>query len=191
LAPGSSHLFDYCLVIFHACQTVINLYKSDRTPNMIASDLYNLMADQENFIDLCLIRSFHKAYVNPHFDWFQSSMELSGALGFQAHHVATRHFLMNRDLEHLMSGRSMDQCFEAVNNWKGDGDVEEDIKRHNKKLQVSVTEAHDSLHKHFPRWLNQFLLPAALLGEAPLAKIIAASYFGRGDAIIRIGSFCR
>jgi len=83
VGTGASYAFTYYLTIYHACQTVINLHKSTVTPNVVASHFFALMSDQENFLDLSLIRSFHKRYVNPHMDWLQKTNNLSNELGFQ------------------------------------------------------------------------------------------------------------
>ena len=152
------------------------MYKADSAPNIVASALYSMMKQQETFIDMCLIRSFHKAYINPHFDWLQTCNDLSGALGFAAHHIAVRHCLMEQDLKCLLSRRSFPDCLEAVDRW-----VDEDETRgrtgrarHLNKLTIFIHAAADSLRKHFPRWLNSTLLPAASLSEGPTAKVVAA-----------------
>jgi len=181
VGAGSSYAFDYYLVLFYACQTVINMYSSTTTPNMIASSLFSMMKDQETFIDLVLIRCFHKAYVNRHFDWLQSSNDLSGHLGFQAHHIAVRLHLMDCDLRNIMSGHLMEHYTEAVENWT-DGTIDKangERARHLNKLKMFVTSAHESLFKHFPRWLNSSLMPAALLSEAPTAQVVAAIMLDR------------
>jgi len=114
VGSGASYTFDYYLVLFHACQTVINLYKSSSTPNVVASHLFPMMLDQDNFLDLALIRSFHKKYINRHMDWFQSTNDLSGALGFQAHHVAVRYYLMHLNLQNFFMRTSMEDYMEAL-----------------------------------------------------------------------------
>jgi len=172
---GSSFVFDCCLALFHACQTVVNAHNSDRTPCMIASHLCSMMSDQENFIDVTLIRCFHKACMFPHFDWFQSCTDLSNTVGFQAHNAVGRCYLMNRNMSVIVSG--MPECTVAVNNWVGDGvNDAADQERHLTKVKVFMREAHSSLHKHFPRWLNDSLLPAALLSEAPLRVSRSSPY---------------
>jgi len=173
---SSSYCFDHYLILYHACQTVINLYPSSATPNSIASDLFAMMSDQEMFVDVTLIRCFHKAYLNKHFDWFQSSDDLTSALGFQSHNIVGRYFLMDQDLRSMMtSGRSMHEYHEAVNNWQTD--PSERLK-HMDKLKVFVHQAYDMLHKHFKRWLGAPLLPCALMSEAPLAKVVASIMLG-------------
>jgi len=179
VGAGASHLFDYYLVIFHACQTVINMCDSTSTPNGIASDLCSMMCDPENFIDLVLIHCFNKAHVNHHFDWMQSCQDLTQELGFQAHNMAVHFYLMTNDIEHVItSGRQMEDYHEAVRN-ACTGDDNESTRRLN-KLKVFVHEANDSLQKHFPRWLSNKLLPAALLAEGPTTKVVAAAMLGHG-----------
>mgnify|MGYP000526250362 CR=1 FL=1 len=114
VGAGASYVFDCYLVLFHACQTVINVCSSISTPNVVASALFSLMKDQETFIDMQLIRCFNKAYINQHLDWLQSCDDLSGALGFCAHHILVRCHLMDFDLYHTLSGRSMSDYQEAV-----------------------------------------------------------------------------
>ena len=70
VGSAASCAFDYYLQLFHAAQTIINVYSSVSRANKIASALCSLMLDQENFIDLCLIRSFHKRCVNKHLDCY-------------------------------------------------------------------------------------------------------------------------
>jgi len=158
---GASYIFDCYLVLFHAAQTVINIYTSGLTPHMIASDLFSLMLSQDNFIDICLIRSFHKACVNKHMDWLQSSVDLTDALAFQSHNIAVRCFIMTKDLQHLLSGRSLPDYLEATSRCTD----EDDKKRNFDKLSIFVKHAGDSLHKHCGKWLSPKLLPAALLSE--------------------------
>ena len=170
VGSGASYTFDCCLVLFHAAQTVINIYPSGSTPNDIASDLFAMMKDQHNFIDMCLIRTFNKAYINPHLDWFQSSDDLTSALGFQSHQVAVRCHLMDYDLRSMLtSGRTANDYHIAVN--RGNP---EDEALHLKKLQAFGTAARASLYKHFDRWLKSSLLPAALMAEEPCARVVAA-----------------
>lgn len=182
VGSASSYTFDYYLHIFHACQTVINMYKADSTPNIIASNLFAMMKDQETFIDMTLIRCFHKGHINPHFDWLQSADDASGALGFVSHHILIRFFLMNRDLGHILTRRSFPDYQEAVRLWKGVDDspnARTERSRHLTKLSLFVKTARTSLMKHFQRWLNHSLMPAALLSEAPTAKVVAACMLGK------------
>jgi len=131
-----------------------------------------MLANQENFVDITLIRCFHKAYLNKHFDWMQACTDLTGCTGFQAHNIAVRHHLMDRDVKSVVACDHMKPHHHAVAQWHVD-DVEE-RKRHLKKLEVFIVQATDALHKHFRRWLNVALLPAGLLAEAPMAKVISA-----------------
>jgi len=170
----ASYAFDFYLQMLHACQQVINICNSTATPNAIASDSHAMLKDQENFIDVALIRSFNKAYINPHLDWLQSSIDLSGALGFQAHDIAARCFLMGEDLRNTMTHPAMKQCLALSSKCSA-----EDQARHIKKANVFYSEARDSLHKHFRRWLKTDLLPAALLSESPTAQAVAACMLDR------------
>jgi len=181
VGAASSFVFDYYLIIFHAAQTVINLYDSTSTPNGIASDLYSMMRDTENFIDMVLIRCFHKAYINTHFDWMQTCIDLTQELGFQAHNVVVRFYIMERELKRVMWGRSMEDYHEAIKKTIEieESDSETETTRHLQKLNVFGNEAFDSLQKHFKRWMSSKLLPAAMLAEAPLARVVANIILGR------------
>jgi len=150
------------------------MYRSGLNPSNIASDLLSLMSNQENFVDTTLIRCFHKAYINKHFGWLQDCDDLTGTLGFQSHNMAVRYFLMTKDLEHIMSGRSMEDYQEAT-----DLLPDEHRERNFNKLKTFVSHAGDSLHKHFSRWLTPSLLPAALMSEGPLAKVVASAMLGK------------
>lgn len=169
VGSGASYVFDCYLVLFHAAQTVINMCPSGSTANDIASDLFAMMKDQHNFVDMCLVRTFNKAYINPHLRWFQESDDLTATLGFQSHQVAVRYHLMDMDLTNmLLTGRTSNNYHVAIE--RADP---KDKDLHFKKLEVFGKAAQDSLHKHFGRWVKSSLLPAALMSEAPLATVVA------------------
>ena len=170
VGSGASYTFDYYLQLFHACQTVINIYPSGSTPNDIASDLFAMMKDQNNFIDMCLVRTFNKNYLNTHLDWFQSCKDLTDVNGFQSHQVAIRYHLMECDLRNMLSGDRSRDYFTALN--RGNPS---DKALHMKKLQVFGNAAQQSLYKHFDRWIKAPLLPAGLMAESPVANVIAAA----------------
>ena len=163
---ASSYMLKCCLTLCHACQVIINLHKSSSTPNIVASVLFLLMSDQENFLDLTLILCFHKQHLNGHMDWFQDCNDLVTSRGFNAHHIAIRYHLMDQDVKTFMWGRSMLDCDEAIALCTKSN--------HRDKLDVFMGAAHESLHKHFKHWLLPSLLPAALLSEAPTAKAASA-----------------
>ena len=179
---GASYAFDYYLYIYHACQQVINVCSSGSTPNMIASDLFSLMSNQETFLDMTLTRCFCKAYINPHFDWFQKATDLTSKVGFQAHNVVGRFWLMEYDLRHVYIGRSMNQYKDACALFNFEDALEEDNElvkkeraKHLHKLTIFMKEAYSSLMKHFNRWVAPALLPAALLSEKHVAQVVAAA----------------
>ena len=167
---ASECAFDYYLVLFHACQTVINTYESGSKPNDIASDLYSMMRNQETFVDIALIKDFHHHYLNKHFNWFQSCIDLTSATGFQAHNVAVRHYIMACELKSLPM--SMKDCSHAVGQWNES--TQEGSLPHLDKLSVFMKNAGDALHKHFRRWVSVALLPCGLMSEAPLAIAVSA-----------------
>jgi len=175
VGAGASYAFDYYLYIYHVCQQVINTYDSVTAPYKIALSLFALMSNQENFLDMMLIRSFHKACVNPHMDWFQSADDLSGEQAFQSHNILGRFCIMKCDIRDLESRRSFPECREAVNKCCPPDTHKHQNKKHLDKLIVFVTAAHASLCKHFIRWVSHKMLPAALMSEGPLAKVVAAA----------------
>jgi len=168
---GADYLFKYYLPVLRACQIVINRYKSDARPNKIASALYSLMTNPNNLADLSLIKCFNEGFVHRHLDWMQSSVDLSGIHGFQAHQMAIRFFYMQSDIDDMFD-----------NTFKGFEDYREIVKKlddHGYKLQQTKEElfiqaCQVALEKHFPRWLSTALLPAALLSETDTARMIAA-----------------
>jgi len=177
VGEGASYTFTCYLQMFHACQTVINVYGSDSSPHKIASALFSLMLDPENFIDVALIRCFNKAYIHDHLNWSQSCDDLSGALGFSSHHIAVRFYIMDRDLRGILAHEVMKDYTKVVDVC---GTLEEGEKfRHVNKLNIFMREACDSLHKHFARWMSPALLPAGLLSEPPTAKVIGAAALKR------------
>jgi len=68
VGAGSSYIFEYYLPLFHAAQTVINAYNSGSGPHGIASCLFAHVSNTDNFIDVALIRGYHKGYITPHLD---------------------------------------------------------------------------------------------------------------------------
>jgi len=175
VGADSSYIFDYYLLIFHACQTVVNMCPTTATPNAIASDLFSMMTNQENFIDVTCVASTRLMSI-PIFDWLQSSDDLTGHLGFQSHQMVVQHFFMCKDLQCVCSSATMDECRAAVALFHDAGEVVHERHLDKPKLFISIAAA--SLKKHFPRWMNQSLLPARLMSESPFAKTIAAVMLG-------------
>ena len=170
-------IFDCYLQMFYAAQIVINVYGSDSSPHKIATALFSMMKDPENFIDVTLIRCFNKAHTHPHLDWLQSCDNLSGKLGFSAHHISVHCYLMKNDLKNVLSLSTMQEHNTAVENC---GVLEEGERHHHlTKLNVFMKEANESLDKHFGRWIGKDLLPAGMSGEHPIGKTIAAATLRR------------
>lgn len=82
VGAATSYIYECYLKLFHAAQMAINACKSGAGPHSIASYLFSHLLNQENFIDLTLIRGYHKAHMTPHLDWFQSCQDLMGKMGF-------------------------------------------------------------------------------------------------------------
>ncbi len=167
------HLWNYYLIILRATQIVINLYGSDSRPNKIASHMQSYMIEPTLISDLALLKSFHVSFLNPHFRWIQASDDLSGLPAFQSHQILVRFFLMQQDLSSirdtvLTNHPDFIDFRESLVTL-----TDEDRKLQEKKVNVFMTESVSALNKHFKRWANRQLLPAALLSERPLAAIVA------------------
>ena len=179
VGTGCDYAFDYFLQLFFAAQIVINTCPSGSGPHGIASNLYAHMLNQENFIDITLIRCYHKGYFVKQLDWFQSCDDLSNANAFQSHNVAARFYIMDRELNGLLTIPAFKCYTEAASrSLEGETDTKkrkEENDRHMKKLTAFMKQSVESLRKHFLRWVSPSLLPAALLSEPPLAAIVAAA----------------
>ena len=177
MGVAAAYIFDYYLQLLYAAQIVINTYGSDSSPYKIATTLFSMMKDPENFIDVILIRCLNKAYTHPYLDWLQSCDDLSGSLGFSSHHIAVRHYLKKYDLTNILALDTM-KLYSKVVDKCGVLEVGE-RHRHLNKLQVFMREANDSLDKHFMRWIGPDLLPVGMMSDHPIAKVIAAAILGR------------
>ena len=161
------------LLIFRISQQVINANTSAKATK-IASGLQPLMMELEIFSDLSLINNFHSFYVSPHFDWMQSSTDLTATPGFQAHNTLVCYFLMVEDLTALSTAISTTHpsfhCFQATLA------VCTPELRQGQEAKASefVSIALASVNKHFERWCKEPLLPAALLSEGPMAAVVAS-----------------
>jgi len=173
VGAAASFTFECYLVIYHASQSIVNVYAATNKAYKIASSLFALMSDPENFIDLCLMRCFHKGYISPHLDWLQSSADLTNTQAFQSHNVAVRHYLMEYDLLNLLSTTLFKSYFEAIEN-AGFPRGTTDYGRYLKKACVFMESSLVSLHNHFKRWLSPLILPAALMSESPTARVVAS-----------------
>ena len=176
---ASSYVFDCYLILFHACQTVVNMYPSTHTPYAIASDLFSMMSNQETFLDIALVRGFHKAYINKHLDWMQSCVDLTSTQGFQSHNIAVRCCLMEKDVTNSYCDPPMNEYRDCVARWHPENAIAE-REKHLDKLNIFFSRAIESLHKHFKRWLSPSLMPCGLMSEAPFAKVISHVMLGRG-----------
>ena len=179
---GAEHLFCFYPAIFKAAQVVVNSNDRNSRPWKIASGLYKLMSDPHNFIDVALVKCFHKHFISRHVGWLQSSTDLSGTEGFQAHNIAARCYLMTRqhDQMNVEAINSTHRGFPDYRKSLLTLETDSDRQLHSKKLEVVLHRAEETLHKHFMRWVKHpFLLPAALLSEAPTARVVASVILGR------------
>jgi len=94
-------------------------------------------------------------------------------MGFQAHQIGVRFFLMDEDLSGLPAHPSQNDYVEAIEK-AGHVRGTDEYKRHMQKLLVFMSSSLDTLHTHFSRWLSPKMLPMMLLSEPPMARIVAA-----------------
>jgi hypothetical protein len=160
------------LLLIRISQQVINSTSSK--PNKIASGLQPLMIELEIFSDLSLVTDYHTFFVSPHFDWMQSCTDMSGIPAFQSHNLLGRYFLLVQDLTELATSittthtgfigfrRTLASCSPILR------------QHQEQKASKFIGIALEAIHKHFSRWCNVSLLPAALLSERPLALAVAS-----------------
>jgi len=148
VGAGANCAFDCYPQLCHAAQTVINIYAGGSGPHGIASCLCAHMTNQENCIDLTLIRSCHKGHTSPHLDWLQSCVDLSMTQAFQSHSMSARHYIMHRDLVCLPSNTVFEDHTEAIEK-AGHVRGSDEHKRHMKKLTVFMDQSLNALRTHF------------------------------------------
>jgi hypothetical protein len=160
------------LLLLRISQQVINSTASK--PNKIASGLQPLMMEPELFSDLALVHCFHGFYVSPHFDWMQSATDLSGIPGFQAHNTLGRYYLLVQDLIELSN--TISTTHPSFVDFQSTLTTCCPTLRTHQESKASrfVNAAIEAVNKHFVRWCNALLLPAALLSENPLATVVAS-----------------
>jgi hypothetical protein len=131
------------------------------------------MLELKIFSDLALIHCFHSYFVCPHFEWMQSTGNLSGIPGFQSHNTLGCYFLMVQDLIALST--TINTTHPAFTDFQATLTVcpPELCCHQESKASKFVSLALEAINKHFVCWCNALLLPAALLLESPLAKVIA------------------
>jgi hypothetical protein len=157
------------LLLLRICQQVINSHPTSAKPNKIASGLQPLMLEAEIFTDLSMIHCFHSFYVSPHFDWMQSATDLTALPGFQAHNTLGRYFLLVQDLNDCLVHPLFEEFRQTM------ARLPPSLQQHQEsKAKLFIETSLKAINKHFERWGDKSLLPAALLSEVPLASVIAA-----------------
>jgi hypothetical protein len=161
------------LLLFRICQQIINTSLTSSKHNKIASGLQPLMMEPELFSDLAFINCYHTFYVCPHFAWMQEATDLSGIPGFQAHNTLGRYFLIIQDL--TQSATTATTTHPQFVDFQLTLDISpglrsQQVLKASKFISISI----DNVNKHFVRWCQPSLLPAALLSEDPLSKTVAA-----------------
>ena len=177
VGAANKYAFDYYLLLVKWCQILINSYTANNQVNKAASDLQSLLLEGRLYNDICLVKCFHDSYFQAHLNWLMQSNDLTKVCGFQAHQMAVRYYLMESTLEEMSAQvndvhsffdhfiLSLQHCGEHYDAQKG-------------KAAKFVDIALESLHKHFSRWVQPQLLPAALLAEKPLALVAARAITG-------------
>ena len=153
------------------CQSVIN--SSTGRSNKIASCLQPMLLEPEIYSDLCLLQGYYSHYLKGHFKWMQEATDLSGVPGFQSHNTLPRYFLLQDQLSTMKSTILSDHP--AFHHFRSSLQLlsPDSVTTQVNKVNTFMTVATESCHKHFKRWMSKDLLPAALLSEKPLAKIVA------------------
>ena len=158
--------------IVKATQMVINIYGTK--PNKIASGLQPLLLEPEIFSDLALLRSYHVGFFDHHLKWLQDSIDMSNRPGFQSHQMLARYFLMQQDLRSIQSTiLTSHPSFKEFRDSIATFNMPELKAVQERKVALFLDLAIDSLDKHFTRWANEKLVPAALLSQYPLAQAVA------------------
>jgi len=169
--------FKIHLVLLRVTQNVINCHPTRDKKNKIASGLQPLLLEPEINADLALIECFHTVFFCPHLDWVQSTTDLTNVPGFQAHNTLGRYFIMVQDL--LTMKGTMFTTHPGFKNFRRALFNLTDQSQQKEKANRFMDLAQAAIHKHFKRWGNVALLPASLLSEAPIARIVAAVMHGR------------
>ena len=137
------------LHLLKATQIYINTYDTKSRPNKIAAGLQSLLAEPLLYSDLQLVKCFHKAFLQEHFEWLQACTDLSNLPGFQSHQVLARFFLMRKDLLYInktiRTSHPKLECYRASlrNLEVKDKSIQET------KVDIFFTESTEALIKHF------------------------------------------
>ena len=169
------YLHKCCLQVLKACQIIINRHDAKSRPWKIASGLCSLMLDQQNFVDRTFIQCFHAEHMSVHLQWLQDCDDLVETKGFQSHNMAVRFYLMSQDLNAMATDPTLLQAYHVAASKLDQDDRQIQRKKHTLFVKLAV----ENQEKHFRRWLNENMLPAALLSEEPTAAVVAAVTLGR------------
>jgi hypothetical protein len=162
------------LLLLQVSQQVINSRVAAKQTK-IASGLQPLLLELEIFSDLALVNCFYDYFLCPHFDWMQSATDLTAIPGFQSHNTLLRYFLMVEDLTAISISHT---AFTEFNDSLNKCDPQLRQRQVNKASQF-VSASLDAVHKHFSRWCNASLLPAALMSEKPMSIVVASVLLGK------------
>jgi hypothetical protein len=181
VGEAAKTVFDSYLLLMKISQSIIN--STTGKSNKIASCLQPLLMEPEIYSDLTLLRCYFSTYLDKHFQWMQSEIDLSGVPGFQAHNTLGRYYLIQKELEEMKATSFVNhpayKTFRlSLIHLSTDMQV-----RQRKKVQTFIDIAVRACHKHFNRWGNEQLLPAALLSEGPTARVVAAVMMKKTEEI--------
>lgn len=178
VGAASKYGFEYYLILLKFTQLCINQCKSNIKINQAASDLQSLLINPLFYSDVCLLHCFHDGHFKRHMDWMMQSNDLTNKCGFQAHQIAVRYYIMERDLLRLKTDVNDYNGFfhhfvRSLSLLDDNGEPLHGIDSQKSKAQSFVDKSLDSLHKHFSRWLDVKLLPASLMAEKPLTMVVS------------------
>lgn len=159
------------LLLVRITQNVINCHPTRDKKNKIASGLQPLLLEPEIFSDLALVDCFHTAFFCPHLDWIQSATDLTNVPGFQSHNTLGRYFIMVQDLLTMKATMmTIHPNFELFRiSLTNLTDQSQQMEKARRFMDLALA----AIHKHFGRWCNVSLLPASLLAEEPIARVVA------------------
>jgi hypothetical protein len=129
-----------------------------------------MMKEDIAYSDMSFLAQFHTDFLTQHFQWLQEEDKIAKNPGFHCRQILVRYYLMRKDLVTLKTRTNGNSFGDYGKNLEKLSDEKKEKQK--RKSETFIEEAMTSLDNHYLRWCNK-LLPAALSGEAPLAKIVA------------------
>jgi hypothetical protein len=158
--------------VLRATQIIININDSKSRPNKIASGLQSIMKEHIAYSNMLFLAQFHLDFLTQHFKGLQEEDEVAKNPGFHCQQILVRYYLRRKDLIQLNTRINRNSFRDYGKNVLEKMSDEEKGKQ-KRKSEAFIEEAIISLGNHYlPSRCNE-LLPAALGGEAPFAKVVA------------------